>query len=64
MPIDTTYLCPDCGRPLTMVEARPGKPESDRRWYCPIAVEAQRRGILGQPGRKHKEALIYMKGDI
>lgn len=48
-------LCPDCKRPMVPLDDdRPGG-----LWCCPIALEAHRRGILGQPGRKHKEAFIY-----
>lgn len=50
--------CPDCGRPLTLVPDRAGD-----WWYCPIAVEAQRRGLLGKPGRKHKDAWVYLRKD-
>jgi len=44
-------ICPDCKRPLKNV--------GEDSWLCPIALEAQRRGILGQPGRVHSRVLIY-----
>jgi hypothetical protein len=49
--------CRDCGRDLRQIDDRPGK----EAWCCPVALEAQRRGILGQPGRKHKEVTVYVK---
>lgn len=53
-----TFLCPDCKRPMTQLPA--GETDlSKLRWICPIAVEAQRRGILGEVGRKHKVAQVY-----
>ena len=49
--------CPDCGTVLRMIDDRPEK----ERWACPVAIEAQRRGILGEPGRKHKAVLVYKR---
>jgi hypothetical protein len=49
--------CPVCKTLLKQIASRPGEEE----WLCPIALEAQRKGILGEPGRKHKEVLIYTK---
>lgn len=49
-------LCPDCHRPLRQIDDRPGK----EAWVCPIALEAKDRGLLGQPGRKHAEAWVYV----
>ena len=51
------YLCPDCHRPLQQIDARPGK----EAWVCPVAIEAKRRGYLGQPGRVHKEAVVFVR---
>lgn len=50
-----TYTCPDCGTPLRQIDSREGK----EAWACPVALRAQQLGILGQPGRKHKECMIY-----
>lgn len=47
--------CPDCGTPLRQIDPRPGK----EAWCCPVALEAHRRGLLGQPGRKHAAAWVY-----
>ncbi|HXS98638.1 MAG TPA: hypothetical protein VN736_28775 [Candidatus Limnocylindrales bacterium] len=52
-----TYRCPDCGGELRQIDSRPGK----EAWCCPNALEAQRRGLLGQPGRKHKQVTVYGK---
>jgi ssDNA-binding Zn-finger/Zn-ribbon topoisomerase 1 len=49
--------CPDCNTPLRQIDFRPGK----EVWVCPVALEAKRRGLLGKPGRKHKEALVYTR---
>lgn len=49
--------CPDCGTPLKQIDPRPGK----ERWICPVALEAKRRGLLGQPGRKHKECWVWTR---
>lgn len=49
-------LCPDCNRPLHQIDERPGK----EAWVCMVAVEAQRRGLLGKPGRKHSAATIWV----
>ncbi len=51
----TVPACPDCGTALRQIDFRPGK----ETWCCPVAIEGQRRGLVGQPGRKHKEALAY-----
>jgi hypothetical protein len=40
---------------LRQIDDRPGK----EAWICPVALEAQRRGLLGQPGRKHKAVWVY-----
>ena len=57
MPEPTDPRCPDCNTLLRKVDARPGEEE----WVCPVALEAQARGILGAPGRKHHEVWIYTK---
>ncbi len=44
--------CPDCGTPLKEIGTY-------GEWICPVALEAQRRGLLGQPGRKHAAVWIY-----
>lgn len=49
--------CPDCGRPMRLIDARPGKEE----WICPVALEAKRRGLIGAPGRKHKVLQTYRR---
>jgi hypothetical protein len=53
---DSEPRCPDCGTPLRQIDARPGK----QAWACPVGIEAQRRGILGQPGRKHTAVTVYV----
>jgi hypothetical protein len=55
-----TPECPDCGTPMERIE-RPGGQVACR---CPVAVEAQRRGFLGQPGRKHKSVVIYVRKPV
>jgi hypothetical protein len=40
------------------VQVKEGEPEE---WICPVALEAQRRGFLGQAGRKHKQVWIFRK---
>jgi hypothetical protein len=52
---ETRPTCRDCGTVLRQIDARPGK----EAWCCPVAMEAQRRGLLGQPGRKHKVVWVY-----
>lgn len=47
--------CPDCGTPMDQIDFREGK----ESWACPVALLAQRKGILGEPGRKHKTAMVY-----
>lgn len=47
--------CVDCGTPLRQIDDRPGK----EAWACPIAMEAIHRGLLGKPGRKHKECMVW-----
>ena len=49
--------CPDCGTELRQIDARPGK----EAWCCPVALLAQQRGFLGQPGRKHREVSVYAR---
>jgi hypothetical protein len=56
MPEAPQPRCPVCNTPLRPVGAKPGE---GKEWVCPVALEAQRRGILGQPGKKHKQVLIY-----
>ncbi len=51
--------CPDCGTPMRLIDDRPGK----ETWVCPVALEGKRRGILGQPGRKHKDCYTYALKD-
>lgn len=58
MPDTLQPRCPDCNTLLRPVGAKPGEGEE---WVCPVALEAQRKGFLGKPGRKHKEVLIYTK---
>lgn len=48
--------CPDCGTPLKSVCEIPGKP---RTFICPVALEAQRRGLLGKPGKKHTAVHVW-----
>lgn len=50
-------ICPNCGTALRQIDRRPGK----EAWICPVALEAQRRGLLGQPGRKHREVTVYVR---
>ena len=57
MPEPPQPRCPDCNTLLRKVESRPGEEE----WVCPIALEAQRKGILGAPGRKHQKVWIYIR---
>lgn len=52
---EAQLICQDCGRPLRIIDERPGKEAA----VCPIALEAQHRGLLGKPGRKHKVVWIY-----
>jgi hypothetical protein len=52
--------CPDCGTVLRQIDSRPGK----EAWCCPVALEAQRRGFLGKPGRKHKEVRVYVRKEV
>lgn len=47
--------CPDCKTTLVPIDQRPGK----EAWCCPVALEAQRRGLLGKPGRKHKHVWVW-----
>lgn len=49
------HLCPDCQQPLKQIDWRVGK----EQWVCAIALEAQKRGILGMPGKKHKAVIVY-----
>src|SRR5262249_39626137 len=49
--------CPDCGTPLKQIDSRPGK----EAWVGPVALEAKRRGLLGKPGRKHKECWVWTR---
>ena len=52
--------CPDCQTPLRQIDFRPGK----EAWICPVAEKAKERGLLGKPGRKHKELLIYQRKQL
>jgi hypothetical protein len=51
------YRCPDCNTPLRQIDERPGK----EAWVCPVALEGQRRGLLGAPGRKHTEVTVWVR---
>lgn len=48
--------CPDCSTRLEYLCEIPGKL---RAFVCPIAMEAQRRGLLGAPGRKHRIVQVW-----
>lgn len=50
-------VCPDCGTPFKLIDPRPGH----EAYACPVALEAHARGLLGQPGRKHKAAWIWVR---
>lgn len=50
-------VCPDCKSGLVLIDARPGK----EAWACPVALEAQRRGLLGQPGRRHRVVWVWTR---
>ena len=50
------YLHPNSSAKLRQVLSDPSK----QTWICPVAVEGQRRGLLGQPGKKHKEVMVYV----
>ena len=52
--------CPDCDTPMRQIDDRPGK----ECWVCPVALKAKERGLLGQPGRKHKDALVYVRKNV
>jgi hypothetical protein len=52
---DPAPRCPDCNTPLKPL----GDSGEKQEWYCPVALEAQKRGLLGKPGRKHKEVWTY-----
>lgn len=49
-------LCPQCKRPLRKLPAMPGELGE---WYCPIALEARYRGLLGKPGKVHNEVWVW-----
>lgn len=51
----TSLHCPDCGSDLRQLDVRPGH----EAWACPVAIEAQRRKLLGKPGRKHNAVWIW-----
>ena len=51
----SVFLCPDCGTVLKQIERRPGR----EPWVCPVALEAQRRGLIGQDGRRHRQVTVY-----
>lgn len=47
--------CPHCGTPLRQIDHRPGR----EAYACPVALQAQQRGFIGQPGRKHDAVYVF-----
>ncbi len=56
-PIACEPVCPDCGTRFQLIDPRPGR----EAWACPVALEAQHRGLLGRPGRKHKAVWVWVR---
>jgi uncharacterized Zn finger protein (UPF0148 family) len=52
--VNAEPVCPDCGTALREIGTH-------GEYVCPVALEAKRRGLLGQPGRKHKAATVWTR---
>jgi uncharacterized Zn finger protein (UPF0148 family) len=52
--VSAQLVCPDCGTALREIGTH-------GEYICPVALEAKRRGLLGQPGRKHKTAAVWTR---
>lgn len=49
--------CPACGTPMREIAS--GK-ATEQAWVCNVMLAAIDRGLIGQPGRKHVKAVVYV----